>query len=260
MLDSLFIAATGLNAQQTNIDVISNNIANVNTAGYKKSKVDFNDLLYKETMRHSSIQSYGEYTTVTGIGVSATNVQKVFDDGSLKETSKALDLAISGNGFFEVMMNDGTAAYTRTGIFSLNKDGYIVDKNGNYLSSMVQLPPDFEEIYVTSDGVVSVKLPLEENAVEVGRIELASFVNPNGLKPTGNNMYITTENSGDPIIAAPGEIGVGVLSQGYFEASNVEYVEELTDLMLAQRTYEMNSKMLQASDQLMSIINNLYQG
>lgn len=260
MLDSLFIAATGLNAQQTKIDVISNNIANVNTSGYKKSRVEFNDLLYKETMHSTSVQTYGEYKTVTGIGVSATNVQKDFEDGSLKQTDRSLDLAISGNGFFELIMDDGTTAFTRTGIFSLNKDGYIVDINGNYLSSMIQLPPDTEEIYVSNNGSVSVKLPSELTPVEVGKIELASFVNQNGLKPSGNNMYVATEISGDPTIATPGEIGVGILSQGYYEASNVEYVEELTELVLAQRTYEMNSKMLQASDQLMSIINNLYQG
>jgi len=258
MIDSLFIASSGLNAQQTKIDVISNNIANVNTAGYKKGKVNFADILNSEVNTGNNINDMAITTNSIGAGVSATASEKIFTDGSLKKTNAELDLALSGNGFFEVELNNGTNAYTRAGTFKVDRDGFIVDKDGNYLSAMIQLPSDYERVYVSYEGVVSVKLPDEANPVDIGQIELVSFVNPGSLQSTGNNLYVTSESSGDPIYGKPGDMGMGVLSQGYIESSNVDYIEELTELVLAQRSYEMNSKMIQASDQIMGIINNLY--
>ena len=258
MLDSLFIASSGLNAQQTKIDVISNNIANVNTAGYKKGKVDFADILHSEANTSRNVNEMAVTTNTIGAGVSATASEKVFTDGGLKQTNAELDVALSGNGFFEIELNDGANAYTRTGTFKIDRDGFIVDKDGHYLSAMIQLPSDYERVYISFDGVVSVKLPDEPNPVDIGQIELVSFVNPGSLQSTGNNLYVTSESSGDPIYGKPGSMGMGVLSQGYIESSNVDYIEELTELVLAQRSYEMNSKMIQASDQIMGIINNLY--
>ena len=258
MLDSLFIASSGLNAQQTKIDVISNNIANVNTAGYKKAKVDFADILHSQLDSSRNVNDTTITTNTVGAGVSASASEKIFTDGGLKKTNAELDLALSGNGFFEVELKDGTNAYTRTGTFKVDRDGFIVDKDGNFLSAMIQLPSDYERVYVSLDGVVSVKLPDEANPVDIGQIELVSFVNPGSLQSTGNNLYVTSESSGDPIYGKPGDMGMGVLSQGYIESSNVDYLEELTELVLAQRSYEMNSKMIQASDQIMGIINNLY--
>lgn len=258
MLDSLFIASSGLNAQQTKIDVISNNIANVNTAAYKKSQVNFADIMYTQTNISSSESEELVNQNVIGAGVSASTHEKVFTDGGLKKTNAELDVAITGNGFFEIQLQDGTNAYTRAGTFKLDEEGFIIDKDGNHLSSMIQVPSDYESIIISNTGIVSVKVPNEQKLVEVGQIELASFVNPGSLQPTGNNLYIPSELSSDPTYGKPGEIGVGQLSQGYIEASNVDYIEELTDLVLTQRAYEMNSKMIQASDQILGIINNLY--
>lgn len=258
MLDSLYIASTGLNAQQTQIDVISNNIANVNTAAYKKSKINFSDIFYNEMSVNQSQNNQALRLDSTGAGVAASAKEKVFTDGSLKKTNSELDIAITGNGFYEIMLKDGTSAYTRTGTFKLDKDGFLVDKDGNYLSSMVQIPSDAENIIIASNGVVSVRLPNENTPIEVGQIDLALFVNPGSLQSNGNNMYLATEDSGDPVYSKPGESGIGVLSQGYVESSNVDYIEELTGLVLAQRAFEMNSKMIQASDQILGIINNLY--
>ncbi len=258
MLDSLFIATSGLTAQQTKIDSISNNIANVNTAGYKKTKIHFSDIFYNEINVAQMQSSMNVSTNTIGAGVSAFVSDKVFTDGSLKKTNAELDVAISGNGFFEIMMGDGGSSYTRAGTFKVDKDGFLIDKDGNYLASMIQLPPDFENVFISENGVVSVKIPGENKPVEVGQIELVSFVNPGSLHSTGNNLYVTSPMSGDPIYGKPGEAGMGVLSQNYIETSNVEYNEELTDLVLAQRSYEMNSKMIQVSDQILGIINNLY--
>lgn len=258
MLDSLIIASTGLNAQQAKIDLISNNIANVNTTAYKKSKINFSDILYNQTNVSLSPNSETVKKDIIGAGVSASSSEKVFTDGSLKKTGAELDLAISGNGFFEIQKPDGTNAYTRTGTFKIDKDGFLIDKDGNFLSSMIQIPADYENIVISKTGVVSVKVPGEQSLLEVGQIELASFINPGSLEPTGNNLYIPSDLSGDPVNGRPGEIGIGSLSQGYLETSNVDYNEELTNLVLTQRAYEMNSKMIQASDQILGIINNLY--
>lgn len=258
MIDSLYIATTGLNAQQSKIDVISNNIANVSTVAYKKNTVNFQDILYKEVSLDDVASASGANAEYTGFGVSASSNEKVFTDGNLKVTNSPLDLAIIGKGFFEVSLTDGTSAFTRAGAFKLDNDGFITDKNGNRLATLVQIPADYESIYISPDGLVSVKLPNETSTLEVGRLEMSSFVNPNGLRPMGNNLYASTFESGDGIISYPGENGLGQLSQGYLESSNVEYVGELTDLVLTQRAYEMNSKMIQVSDQIMGIINNLY--
>ena len=258
MIDSLYIATTGLNAQQSKIDAISNNIANVGTVAYKKNSVSFEDIMYREVASIDFPAVEASNTEYTGFGVTASNSEKVFTDGSLKLTNSSLDLAINGKGFFEVILPDGTSAYTRAGSFGLDGDGFITDKAGNRLANYLQIPSDYEAIYVSPDGVISIKVPNETNTIEVGRLEMSSFVNPNGLRPMGNNLYMATQESGDGIVSNPGENGLGSLSQGYLETSNVEYVDELTDLVLTQRAYEMNSKMIQVSDQIMGIINNLY--
>ncbi len=258
MLDSLYIATSGLNAQQLQIDTISNNIANVNTVGYKKSKMDFSDLLYKEMSAASITDTSSKAAQYIGTGVSASSNQKVFTDGNLIKTNGVLDVAINGKGFFEVTLPDNTSAYTRAGSFKLDNDGFITDKDGNKLSSMVQLPPDFEGVFISPTGDVSVKLPGDERLVNVGNIEMVSFISTDSLQAKGNSLYVATKDSGDAMTGIPGEIGLGTISQGFLESSNVEYVFELTDLVLAQRGYEMNSKMIQVSDQIMGIINNLY--
>lgn len=256
MIESLHIASTGMHAQQTQVDVIANNLANVNTTGFKKSKVSFEDLMYRE------IQRAGTPTAVradqaTGAGAAVADVTKVFSVGDAKKTDAPLDLAIRGDGFFEVMLPDGGYAYTRTGTFKIDNEGQLVNSDGYVLSPAVQVPVDAQDIVFGADGTVRVKLVDERELVEIGRLELARFVNPGGLGAMGDNLYLPTHESGDVIYARPGEDGAGTLAQGYLEASNVEMVEELTNLILAQRAYEINSKVVQAADELLSIVNNL---
>lgn len=255
MIESLHIAATGMESQQTNLDVVANNLANINTTGFKKSRVNFEDLMYRELVASQSLQSGGNKTL--GLGSAVTRTEKVFSAGDLKQTNRDLDFAIRGKGLFEVLLPDGSTVYSRTGSFQLSENGTIVNGDGNPLSGLVQVPNDAEQLVVRTDGQVLVKVLGEEELVEIGQIELANFVNHSGLRSIGSNLYLPTEESGDAIMVKPGEDGVGNIAQGFLESSNVKLVEELTNMILAQRAYEINSKVIQASDDILGIINNL---
>jgi flagellar basal-body rod protein FlgG len=258
MIESLSIGASGMHAQQTQIDVIANNLANVNTMGFKKSRVDFEDLLYREMTcsQGSSLPGLNIDRPIgSGVGISSTG--KVFTTGEVKSTERALDLAIQGEGFFELILPDNNYAYTRNGAMRIDQDGYLASADGYRLSGLIQVPNDAEEILIQSDGQVLAQVANDSELVEIGSMDLVKFVNAAGLTPVGDNLYQASENSGDAYYGIPGEDGFGAVRQGFLEASNVNLVEEMTQMMLAQRTYEINSKVVQASDELLGIINNL---
>ena len=257
MIDSFNIGATGMQAQQTQLDVIANNISNSNTIGYKKSRVDFEDLLYRQTAAASGLLTNSEVKNPVGTGVAVNSVTKIFTQGDLITTEKQLDLAIQGDGFFELLLPDGSYAYTRAGSLSVNSDGMIVNPDGFLLSPMIQLPDDTKSVVVEADGRVLAELPNESKLLEVGQIELARFLNPSGLTPVGDNNFVTSNSSGDSLYGEPGNDAFGLIAQGFLESSNVNPVEELTSLIISQRGYELNSKVVQVSDEIMSIINNL---
>lgn len=257
MLESLHISATGMHTQQTYVDVISNNLANINTMGFKKSRVDFADLMYRQAATINGNLDLSAEQKPLGVGSSVSNVAKVFSAGEVKRTERELDVAIDGNGFFEIVMPDGSYGYTRTGALQLNNEGVLATADNLLVSPLVQVPADAESLVIKSDGAVMAKVVDRQQLIKIGEIELAQFVNPSGLKPIGNNLYTPTHESGNVFYAGAGEDGAGALRQGYLEASNVELVEELTGLILAQRAYEINSKVVQASDDMLGIINNL---
>jgi flagellar basal-body rod protein FlgG len=257
MLNSLYIGATGMQAQQNNIDAISNNLANVNTTGYKRSRVDFSDLLYHAVTSSGS----GDPTAGVGrlgMGVAMAGNSKTFTAGDMKQTSQPLDMAINGQGFLEVLMPDGSTSYTRSGALQLNQDGRLVTQDGYPLAQSIIVPPDATKVRIDPNGQVFATLAAHKLPVELGQISLANFTNPAGLTAMGNNLYVATERSGDPMMGNPGENGSGTIQQGYLEGSNVQLVDEMVSLIIAQRAYDINAKVVQASDQLLSISNNLY--
>lgn len=256
MLDAFSISSTGLQAQQTHVETIANNLANVNTDGYKKSKVNFQNLVSTQ-LGLSSLGLINNMEQSTGIGATAGRVDQVFTLGDPKATDRSLDLFIQGNGFLEVVMPDGEYAYTRMGSLALNNNGVLTSVNGYSLSSSVQIPPEAQQVVIGSDGAVSVSLNGEDELVEVGQLELANFINPAGLSALGSGLYMPAEASGSPSYGRPGDSGFGELRQGFLESSNVNLVEELTSLMTAQRGYEMNARVVQAADDMLSIINTL---
>lgn len=258
MLDSLYIGATGMQAQQMNIDVISNNLANVNTSGFKRNRIDFQDLLYRTMGTAPTTAADSTNAPRSGMGTSIAGTGKVFTIGDVKRTDQPLDLAIRGQGFFEITMPDGTSAYTRAGAFQLNGDGMLVTQDGNALSASIHIPPDATSVKVDTDGSVSVTVPTEKQPVAIGHIDLVNFVNPSGLTPIGDNLYSANIASGDPIHNAPGQNGSGTVAQGFLEASNVKLIDEMINLIVAQRAYEINSKVVQASDEMLSISNGLF--
>jgi flagellar basal-body rod protein FlgG len=257
MLNSLYIGATGMQAQQLNIDAISNNLANVNTTGYKRSRVDFSDLLYRTVSSSASGDPVGGFGRM-GMGVALSGNAKAFTAGDVKQTNQPLDLAINGQGFLEISMTDGSTGYTRNGALQLNQDGKIVTLDGHPLSSSIIIPPDATKVRIDPNGQVFATVPTDKNPVELGQITLVNFTNPAGLTAMGNSLYVATERSGDPMVGNPGENGTGSIQQGYLEGSNVQLVDEMVSLIIAQRAYDINAKVVQASDQLLSISNNLY--
>jgi flagellar basal-body rod protein FlgG len=256
MLDSLYIAATGMQAQQLNVDTIANNLANVNTTSFKASRVSFQDLLYREVLRAGPLLG-ADATARFGAGVGVVDTTKLFSDGELKKTDGPLDVAIQGAGFFELQLPDGSRAYTRAGGLQVNKDGLISTSDGQVIMPALQVPQDATQISIDATGHITATVPSESQPVEVGQFEIARFVNPAGLSATGNNTYIATEKSGDPLTGKPGDPGFGTLAQGFLESSNVKLVDELISLVLAQRAFEVNSKAVQASDEMLSLINNM---
>jgi flagellar basal-body rod protein FlgG len=247
-----------MHAEQAQIDTVANNLVNVNTMGFKKSRVAFSALMPEPIA--GTGQATGPYpagTAYRGMGVSGDTALLDFASGSLKQTQGEFDVAIQGRGLFEVQLPDGSFAYTRNGGLHVDNDGYLVNADGYPLSAMVQIPSDREKIVISSDGRVQVKLPGSDELQEIGNVQLSHFSNEAGLKAIGNNLYIAGEHSGDVLYSRPGENGAGSLSQGYLEASNVQMIEELTSMITAQRAYEANAKILQASDEIQGIINNL---
>ncbi|MBR6663561.1 MAG: flagellar basal-body rod protein FlgG [Alphaproteobacteria bacterium] len=259
---SLHIGATGMLAQQTNVDVISNNIANMNTTAYTKRRAEFNDLLYQNIIRPGA-SSTADNTVVPsgiqlGLGVRTAAVYRITEGGSLTNTGNDLDLAIKGRGYFQVELPEGKGtAYTRDGAFQRNGDGVIVTHDGYVVQPEITIPDDATEIYVNSSGEVWVKQDGETDEINVGQLELATFVNEAGLEAIGNNLFTETAASGAPVLDNPDSEGFGAVLQGYLSTSNVNPVTEITELVSAQRAYEMNSKIISTSDQMLNTINQL---
>lgn len=260
MLRSLWIAASGMEAQTLNIDVISNNLANVNTAGFKRSRADFQDLLY-QTLRAPGSSSSTGTEVPTGIqlgqGVRPVAVQKLFLQGDYQQTQNELDMAIEGDGFFQIMQPNGEVAYTRSGAFKLDSEGRIVTSDGYTMDPEITVPIDVTGIYIGTDGTVSVMQPGNTEASEIGTIELARFPNPAGLQSIGRNLLLPTTASGAAVTGTGGEDGFGTIAQGFLEMSNVSVVEEMVNMIVAQRAYEINSKAIQTSDEMLQLANNV---
>ena len=260
MVRSLFTAATGMIAQQTQVDVTSHNIANVNTMGYKKNRAEFADLIY-QVMSYAGTPTSTTTTHPTGIevglGVRPQAITKIHSQGYFKETGNNLDMVIAGNGFFQVQMPDGTTAYTRNGAWKLDSDGNIVNDDGLQLVPNITIPADATQISIGIDGTVSVLQPGAAEMQQVGQIEIVNFINPAGLHSSGDNLFLETGASGAPIIGIAGQDGLGQIKQGFVEMSNVQLVEEMTELITGQRAYEANSKAITTSDAMLQTTNEL---
>ncbi|MGI4858371.1 MAG: flagellar basal-body rod protein FlgG [Janthinobacterium lividum] len=257
---SLYIAATGMNAQQSQMDTISNNLANVNTTGFKGSRAVFSDLLY-QTVRQPGAASSQETTLPSGLqmgtGVHQVASERLYTQGNMQQTGNSKDIAINGQGFFQVQMPDGTTAYTRDGSFQTNQNGQLVTAAGYPVLPAVTIPQNSTSFTVSNDGVVSVTQQGSAATVQVGQMQLAQFINPTGLDALGNNLFAETQSSGAVTTTAPGVNGAGSLNQGYVEASNVNVVEELVNMIQTQRAYEINSKAVQTSDQMLQTLSQL---
>ncbi len=260
MIRSLWISKTGMDAQQSQLDVISNNLANVNTTGFKRSRAVFEDLLY-QNVREPGAQSSQQTTLPSGMqigtGSRVVATERLHTQGNLQQPGNATDVAINGNGFFQVQMPDGTLAYTRDGNFRVNAQGQLVTSNGYPLQPAMAVPQNATSLTIAKDGVVSVTTPGTVNHTQVGTFQLANFINPAGLRSLGENLYAETEAAGTANLATPGANGTGVLSQNYVETSNVNVVEEMVNMIQTQRAYEINSKSVQTSDQMLEKLSQL---
>ncbi|WP_110954134.1 flagellar basal-body rod protein FlgG [Anaerosinus massiliensis] len=260
MMRALWTAGSGMAAQQSNIDVISNNIANVNTTGYKKQRAEFQDLVY-QTLNLAGATTGPDTQLPTGLqmghGVRLSATNNVHTQGSPQSTGSEYDMAIQGKGFFQVTMPDGTIGYTRDGSFKRDSESRLVTSDGYPMEPEILIPEDATDISISADGRVSVKIPGQAATEEVGQIELARFVNPAGLSRIGKNLYEETEASGAPIVNAAGEDGTGTILQQYLEMSNVQIVDEMVNMIVAQRAYETNSKAITTSDSMLEIANGL---
>jgi flagellar basal-body rod protein FlgG len=264
MLDALYIAATGMQAQQLHVDTIANNLVNVATPGFKKGRVSFTDLMMREAVQVLPAASgdgaeTGPLGTVPrlGTGVGLARVAKAFDQGELKQTGSMFDVAIQGDGFLEVMRPDGSRAYSRGGTLRVNVDGVLVSSSGHPLAPGIQLPANATGFAIGNDGQVLISVPGQGRPVEAGQLELVRFANPGALQALGDNLYAASDASGEPMAARPGEDGLGTLAQGYLEGSNVNMVDEMVNLMVAQRAYEASVKVVQASDEMLGMVNAL---
>src|ERR1022692_563255 len=261
MIRALFSAASGMIAQQMNVDNIANNLANSNTAGFKSRRAQFQDLMYQNVIQPGAAagqQSIVPTGLQLGLGTRAGSNETIFTQGNFSQTSNPLDVVIQGNGFFQILTPSGTLAYSRDGQFSLNREGSVVDSNGNLLQPQITLPSNAQTITVATDGTVSFTLPNQTAAQTVGQIQLATFANPAGLNSLGQNLYQPTDASGNAIIGNPGGTeGLGTLLQGYTEQSNVSVVDEFVNLIVAQRAYEANSKVVKAADDMYQQVNNI---
>lgn len=257
MMNALWVSKTGLSAQDTQLATISNNLANVSTVGFKRDRVTFEDLLY-QIRRQPGAQSSQDNQLPSGLqlgtGVRIVSTQKEFTEGSLQVTGNALDVAINGRGFLEVLQPDGTTAYTRNGQFHLSRDGEIVNADGLVIQPAITVPEGAQSLTIGKDGTVSVVLPGEAEAQQIGSLTLTDFINPAGLQAIGGNLFLETTASGSPTNGTPGLDGLGTIEQGNLENSNVEVVEELVNMITTQRAYEMNAKVISTSDQMLAYI------
>lgn len=260
MVRSMYTAATGMEAQQLYMDTISHNLSNVNTTGYKRQKVEFQDLMY-QTLREPGVRnvegSMAPSGIEVGLGVRPAATQRIFQQGSLNQTGNEFDMAVQGEGFFQITLPDGEMAYTRDGQFKLSNDGTLVTSNGFFLYPQIVLPEGAQEFTVSAGGMVTVRLQGDSTSSEIGQLEVARFINLAGLKALGNSLFVPTDASGEAIITLPGEEGTGTIQQGYVEASNVQIVDEMVNMITAQRAFEIVSKAIQVSEDMMQIANNL---
>ncbi len=260
MIRALYSAASGMQAETLNIDVIANNLANINTTGFKKSRTEFQDLIYqsiREPGAKSTISTEIPTGVQVGLGVKPIAVSRIFSQGNFKHTGNALDIVIEGEGFFQVTNPDGTINYTRSGSFSKDSTGRIVTSDGYPMEPAITIPADALSVTIGNDGTISVTRPGETTPTEVGTIQLAKFVNPAGLKSLGKNLFVNTQSSGDPIQGTPSLEGFGTVAQGFQEMSNVDIVEELVGMITAQRSYETNARAIKASDEMLNRAINL---
>ena len=259
MDQALWIAKTGLEAQQTRMAITANNLANVNTTGFKRSRAVFEDLLYQNNGQagaQSSEDTQLNSGLMVGTGVRVVATEKIFNQGNLVQTGNSLDMAIQGRGFFQVLTPEGSLAYTRDGTFQVNADGEVVTAKGFTLDPGITIPEDAQSITISGDGIVSALQPGNSTVTELGTIQIADFVNPAGLQPIGQNLFLETGSSGSPQTGTPGLDGIGTLSQGSLETSNVNTVEELVNMIETQRAYEMNSKAIATAEQMLEFANN----
>lgn len=257
---SLWTAASGMITQQQNVDIISNNLSNVNTTGFKKSRAEFSDLLYQTIKEPGATEGEGIQNPSgiqIGHGAKTVSTPKIFTVGNMKSTENPLDIAIEGDGFFQVRQMDGSIGYTRDGSFKINSEGQLVTSQGFIVEPEIVIPENTKQIAIGKDGTVSVVLEGESQPETIGQINIARFMNPAGLSSEGHNLYNQTAASGDPIITTPGQEGTGMIAQGTLEMSNVSIVDEMVKMITAQRAYEINSKSIKTSDDMMSIANNL---
>lgn len=260
MIRSMYTAATGMEAQQLYMDTISHNLSNVNTNGFKRQKVEFQDLMY-QTLREPGVRnvegSMAPSGIEVGLGVRLAATHRIFQQGSLNQTGNNLDLAIQGEGFFQIVLPDGGTAYTRDGQLKISSDGTLTSSNGFPLYPQITLPEGAQDLTISADGMIAVRLPGDEISSEIGQIELARFINPSGLKAIGQGLFLVSDSSGLAMITLPGEEGSGTIAQGYIEASNVQIVDEMVNMISAQRAYEIVSKSISISDEMMQTASNL---
>ncbi len=260
MLRSLLSAASGMDAQQKSIDVVANNLANINTNGFKRSRANFQDLLY-QTLKAPGLNSTSGNVIPSGVeighGTKLISTEKMFTKGPLKPTGNVTDLAIEGRGFFRIQAPNGNISYTRDGSFKVDNQGRLVTADGFPMDPPVSIPPNAYNLHVGIDGTVTANLPDQEEPIPLGQIQLAMFVNPAGLKSEGRNLFASTISSGDAIVSSPTENGFGALKQRSLEGSNVNVVEEMVNMIVNQRAYELNSKVIQTSDQMLQTSNQL---
>ena len=263
MIRALYTAASGMNAQQVNLDTIANNLANSSTAGFQQRRMGFSDMLYQNTIMPGSAATQ-QTTNATGVqvglGVRSTSTEIIQTQGEFNQTGNPLDLAISGGGFFQVLLPNGQTGYTRAGSFQEDSTGTLVTADGNAVQPTITIPANATNVTVGSDGTVTVTLPGQTTTSQVGVLQLATFTNPGGLNSVGNNIYLPTTASGEPIVGTPGgSEGLGTIEQGMLEQSNVSVVDQFVQMIVAQRTYESNSRVVKAADEMMQQINQLSQ-
>lgn len=261
-MNALNTAATGMLAQQRNVEVISNNIANLNTVGFKRQRAEFQDLLYQTLERPGAISSETGTVVPNGIqigtGVKTGSVYRIIEQGNVTATGNDLDLAISGRGLFRVLLPDGEEAYTRAGNLAISAEGQIVTEDGHEVAPGITIPEDATDISISEDGIVEARIAGGEQALrELGQLELVTFFNESGLEAIGDNLLLETAASGEPIIGNPGETGFGTLLQGFIETANVDPVQEITALIAAQRAYEMNARVIETADEMLAVNANL---